>query len=178
MRVKGIARYTHLVNASAPRGTDKLKFSINVLVHKNDPQVPQIQAELNAAIANGFPSGMPANGHTCWHDMAVKEPGNATLADYMCLAASTNASMGRPTFVNSKLEPVIDPSVDGDTNGKIVYIDAGFGTYNQGSVGVKAYLNGVMSTDKEGEIPFESLSSKPTANSMFGDVAETAPTRF
>jgi hypothetical protein len=174
MRVQGIARYTHLAKPSAPKGSQDLKYSINILIHKNDPQLPNIQAELATTIKNGFPSGMPASAHTCLHDMAIKDPTNTALADYMSLSANTRADMNRPDFVDSNLDMIIDPAADSNTDGMVVYADINFATYDQVAKGVKAYLNAVMVTQQEGAIPRESLSSKPSVKSLFGDLVGTA----
>ena len=174
-KYKGIARYTHLVNPSAAKNTDKLMYSNTLLIHKSDPQCTTINAEVEAAKANGFPSGFPANGNTCWNDCAVSEPGNVHIKDYMSLKASTKADQGQPVFVDANLQPIIDPGMDGKLSGEIVWVDVGIASYSQGSEGVKAYLNGIMVAGETGAIPKEALSGKPTAQQMFGASAAPAP---
>lgn len=167
MRVQGIARYTHIANPGAPKGSDKKRHSVDILIHETDPQCAVINAAVAAAKANGFPSGFPANGHICWE----KLPAEGALAGYWSLSANTKVEHGRPTFVNSALQEIIDPAADGKTDGKIVYADVGIASYDQVSKGVKAYLNGLMVTDQDGAIPREALTSKPDAAGMFGDIA-------
>jgi len=174
-KFKGIARYAHTIKASAAKNTDNKQFSISILIHKSDPQCAVITAEHEAAKANGFPGGFPADGNICWTDLAVTEPGAPALRDYMQLRASTKEEFGRPVLVDVGLQPIIDPSWDGSSAGKIVFIDcSAIQAYNKGSSGVKAYLNGVMDTGEVGAIPVESLSSKPTAETMFGASPQTA----
>ena len=175
MRVKGIARYPHVINPSAPKGSDKQRFSLSILVHKSDPQCAAIHNEIEQVKQNGFPAGFPANGHVCWKDLAVEEPNNPAVHDYMSLSANTLATNGRPTLVDHTLQDVIDPGVEGRMEGTVVYADVGVASFNQVSQGVKAYLNGVMVTQEAGAIPKEALSSKPDANSMFGDITGGAP---
>ena len=175
-RFKGIARYPHLMRAGAPRGTDNLKFSLHVLFRKSDPQCLQIAAEVGAAKSDGFPSGFPPDGHECWFDMAVSKPDQITLGDYMCLSVSSKADRPRPDFVNSNLEPFLNESADAELVGTIVYVSVGFGTYDKGSQGVCAYLNGTLSTGLPSELKKDDLSAMPTAESMFGDIGITPAT--
>lgn len=176
MRVTGIARYAHVVNASAAKGADKKNFSICALIHKNDPQVQSLWQQQEAAKLNGFPSGFPNNGNVVFEDLAITEPNSPLLRDYMQLKASTGEEFGRPVLVDMNLQPIIDPSWDGSSAGRIVHIDVSeFTAYDKGSKGVKVYLNGIMDTGEMGAIPADQLSSKPTAESMFGDVGGAAP---
>ena len=171
MRVKGIARYTHIANPSAPKGSEKKRWSISTLIHKNDSQIAMINKEIEQAKANGFPSGFPANAHVCFVDCAIAEPDNTHLRDYMSLSANTSVEGGtKPHFVDANIQPIMDPAADGNTDGMVVFADVGIASYNQVSSGVKAYLNGVMVTDEQGAIPREALTSKPDAAQMFSDV--------
>jgi len=174
-KYKGIARYAHVITPGAPKGTDNKQHSINILIHKSDPQCAIINAEHESAKANGFPGGFPANGNVCWTDLAITDPGAPALRDYMCLKASTKPEYGTPVIVDAGLQPIMDPAWDSNVSGKIVYIDcSAIQAYNKGSEGVKAYLNGVMDTGEVGAIPVESLSSKPTAETMFGNATQQA----
>ena len=66
---------------------------------------------------------------------------------------------------------------DSNAVGKFVYVDGKIASYDKGSGGVKTYLNGVLVTDEVGPIPTEALSSKPSAENMFADIAGgAAPT--
>ena len=175
-KYKGISRYCHMVNPSKPKNSDKLSYSEVILIHKSDPQCAQITAEIEAAKKNGFPSGFPAAARTNWTDCAVTEPDNIALKDYMAFKASTDADQGMPVFVDAGLQPIIDPGMDGKITGKIVWIEAAVRSYPKGDGGVKAYLNGVMDTGEKGPIDPTLLSSRPDANSLFGDVANGAQT--
>ena len=171
MRVHGIARYPHIANPSAPKGSDKKKHSVSILIPKTDPQCAMIQAEVEAAKANGFPSGFPQNATTCWEDLALTDPANIAVANYMSLKSSTNVDNGMPRIVDANIQPILDPAIDSNMIGMMIYVDVGVASFDHVSKGVKAYLNGVMVTQQAGAIPKESLSNKPDAKSMFGDVA-------
>lgn len=173
---KVIARYCHIAKPGSAKGSDKLSWSIQGLIHKRDPQLPTLVAEIEAAKKNGFPSGFPAKGDTCLLDCAVEYPGSAALQDYMILKAKTSVDTGRkPHFVDINAQPLIDPMCDSNITGHYVYIDVGIATYNQASQGVKAYLNGVMDTGEMGPIALEHLSSVPSAHAMFSGVMSAPP---
>lgn len=176
-KFKGIARYAHVITPGAPKGTDNKRHSINILIHKSDPQCAIINAEHESAKANGFPGGFPANANVCWTDLAIAEPGATALRDYMNLKTSTKVEHGRPVLVDMALQPIMDPAWDSNVSGNIVFVDCAFQAYGKGSSGVKAYLNGVMDTGEVGAIPVESLSSKPTAETMFGSSAPQTATQ-
>jgi len=173
-KYKGIARYCHMVNPSSPKNSDKLSYSIVILIAKDDPQCAQITAEVEAAKKNGFPSGFPAKAQTNWNDCAVAEPENLAVQNYMAFKASTNADQTPPYFVDSGIQPIIDPAMDGKIVGKVVLIDAGVASYNKGEGGVKAYLNAVMDTGETGPIDPGLLSSRADAASIFGDYVQGA----
>lgn len=183
-RYKGIARYVHIMKPGGPKGTDKKYYSIDLLIHKSDPQCAAINAEFEAAKQNTFPSGFPAGGHSSWHDLRVSEPENTILADYMRLKISQDVTKGdRPPFVDQNVNPFLDPAADGNATGKIAYVTLYIGGYTVGSNGVKAYPNGILITDEMGPIPVDAISSTPSAEKMFGDIAggatptqTTAPT--
>lgn len=169
--VKGIAQHVHAVNASAARGSDKLKFSINVLVHKSDPQVATIAAGHQAALQNGFPAGLPAGADICWTDCAVTEPANAALSQYWRLRASTNVEHGQPQIMDMAQQPILDPALDGKLSGQVVWFGGDFASYTAGKQGVKCYFNGLMVTGEQGTIPTEALSSKPDMTAAFAQAA-------
>lgn len=177
---KVIARYCHIVNPSKAKGTDRLRWSIQGLIHKNDPQLAQLVAEVEAVKRNGFPSGFPPKADSCLLDCAVEYPGIEAFRDYYVLNANTpteiqGKQMIQPNFVDKYNRKLTDPRADGDITGHYAYMDVGFSTYQQGSQGIKAYLNGVMDTGEIGPIPVESLSSTPTGESMFANVCSPAP---
>ena len=106
--------------------------------------------------------------------MAITDPGAPVLRDYMCLKMGTKVEHGRPVLVDMALQPIMDPAWDSNVSGKVIFVDCAFAAYDQVSKGVKAYLNGIMDTGEVGAIPVESLSSKPTAESMFGNAPAVA----
>lgn len=173
---KGIVRYPHVSAASAAKGSDKKMFSLCLLFHKTDPQCQTITADHETAKQNGFPNGFPAKANTCWDDLALDPQCPPELKDYMQLKISTDEA-NRPVLCDAALQPVIDPAWDGTAAGKIVYVDCSpISAYDKGLGGVKSYLNGVMDTGEMGAIPAEKLSTKPTAEGMFGNIVNGGQT--
>lgn len=177
---KVIARYCHIINPGKPKGTDRIRWSIQGLVHKQDPQLPTLIAEVEATKKNGFPSGFPHKADSCLLDCAVEYPNDTVLRDYYVLNANTpleiqGKQMSQPNFVNKFNQKLTDPRADSDITGHYAYIDVGFKTYQQGSQGIKAYLNGVMDTGEIGPISVEDLSSTSTSESMFANVTTPPP---
>ena len=56
MLIKGICSFPTLFTPKVAKGADAAKFSVQVLIPPNDPQIPQIQAAVQQAKADAFPS--------------------------------------------------------------------------------------------------------------------------
>ena len=156
---------------SSPPNTEVKKYSINVLVHKEDPQCDAITKLCEESIGTSKDlAKLPIDSlRLCFVDMAIESPEETQLKDYMCMRASNKE---KPVLVDSNIQPIIDPSTQID--GNIVFIDCNPYPYNMSKAnrGLTCYLNGVMVTNEKGNLPLESISSKPTASQMFADVAE------
>lgn len=172
LRVKGIVRYPHVVTASSPPDIDKLMYSVQLLIHKSDPQIKEINNALDETTKNGFPKGKPEGFITCFTDGINDKNTNEKIKDYMILKFSTLASMTKPgAYVGPKRSEVIDPSEEADMVGKIGYVAGGTDTYSVSiNNGVKIYLNAIWVPGQKGDIPVEFLTSKPTADEIFGDL--------
>lgn len=170
MKVKGIARYAHVLKPSSKYN----KYSINVLIHKEDPQCAEIEKIINETIANKHPSKTPKNFKTCWKDLSIESPENEELLNYMCLTASPISSSGQPHIVDHNITPIIDPNYQ--IEGQYVYIEGNPWIYDKESDGIMFILNGTMVLNEKGPIPIESISSKPTVDQMFSDVVKINPT--
>lgn len=171
LMVKGIARYVHAVNPSAPKGTDKMRYGISVLIAKNDPQVPVIQAAFDQTKLNGFPGGVPGSAEFCWNDCAVSEAATPALAGYMDLRCSTGVEHGQPQIMDMAQQPIPDPALDGKLSGQIVWVAGDFASYTLGKQGIKCYFNGLMVTGEVGPIDGSLLSSKPDVAGAFAAAA-------
>jgi len=165
MRFQGIARYVHLTKASAPKDfPDKLRYGLEVLIRGDDPQTATIRAQIEA--------NKPADFSASSYVPLIECDG--ALAGYVALRARSSADYARPAFVKfgpNGMEEIIDPTADGNTVGKIVHVDVTFAGYSKGNGGVNCYLNGTAVTDADGPIDRELLSSGPSAQSLFGDLA-------
>lgn len=174
MKIKGIARYAHLVKPSSPKGADKLKYSVQLLVHKNDPLCSEIHKAIDETFQNKWPSNKPKNLHSCFKDCAVEEPGNTALVDYMSIKCATSAEFDRPVLVDESFTPIIDPATQID--GQIVWVDCNIGSYEHPlNSGVAAYLQGTLITSEKGSLPLDAITSKPSAESMFSSVIKESP---
>lgn len=168
--VSGVARYPHLVNPSASKGSDKMQYSVNVLVSKNDAnQVAMITQAMDAAVLVRFPNGAPAvDFRNAWVDLAIVEPQNKALANYWSLKVSSDASEATPSLVDMNRQPLMTGEVK---SGDKIYVSAFCSAYNQKGKGVKAYLNATMTTGEQGEINPESLSNIQSVEDLFQNVA-------
>lgn len=176
MKSKGIVRYPHLIKASAPKDTDTYFYSVNLLIHKSDPEVARIQKLMDETIANSYPKGVPANFISCFNDLAITEPENSALSNYMCLKIKSKAEFNTPTIVDKNKQPIMNPNLDNEITGFMVWVAYGLGCWKHaGKNGINAYLNAVLVTEEKGPIPVESISSKPSVEAMFDGIDEDEP---
>lgn len=173
LKIKGILSYPHLFSPRAVNPGDDPKYSVSILIRKDDPQLAQVQALVDQEKANGFPSGFPANGKLCLKDCAVEPSfaGDPKLHNFMVL--STN-NKDKPQVVDmGTLGPLMDPAMI--YAGCVAWVSVGIQAYSMPvNKGVGAYVNGVMPTGEEGELG--RIDGRPTAAQMFGDVqGQAAP---
>lgn len=171
IKVKGILSYPSLFNARQIGGEGEPKYSVVLLISKNDPQLAQVQAVIEQEKANGFPSGFPPTGKSCLKDGATDPTfsQDPRMHNYMCV---TMTNTDKPQIVDANLQPVMDPAQV--YAGCEAWVSFGLQAYNkQVNKGVGAYVNGVMITGVEGELG--RIDGRPTAEQMFGDVAGGAP---
>jgi hypothetical protein len=163
--LKGIARYPHCFTPSAPPGTDTRRYSIQLLVHKNDPAIQTALAAQQADITATFPAGLPPKADLFITDLSTVAGTDPRLQEYYNVTFSTKEEQGQPTLVDQNYNPLINPN---DVQpGDIVWVNGATLAYNVGDKGVKCYFNGLMTTGEKGTIPVELLSSRPTAQQMF-----------
>lgn len=176
MKSKGIVRYPHLIKPSAPKDTETYFYSINLLIHKSDPQIAKIQKLMDETIANSYPKGVPANFISCFNDLAITEPDNLDLKNYICLKVKSKAEFNVPNVVDKNKEPIMSSNLDNELTGIIVWAAYGLGCWKHaGKNGINAYLNAVLVTEEKGPIPVESLSSKPSVEAMFEGIDDDEP---
>jgi len=171
LKIKGILSYPNIFIAKAINPGDDPKFTASLLILKTDPQVPVIQAAIEAVKLNGFPSGFPASGKTCLHDCAVKFPDDPTLANYMVLTAAAKANK-KPIVVDMNVLPVMS---EADAYAGVeVWFSVNIYSYDMPvSKGVTSGLNGVMVTGVEGALGH--LGNEESPAEMFAGIAGTAP---
>jgi len=171
--IKGILSFPALFTPKVAKGANEPKFSCTVLIPPNDPQIAQIQAEVDAAKLNTFPSGYTGTDE-CFGPYDVKYQGkeyyDPQFSGWYVFSCSAKAE-DKPAVVDLARQPVIDPSVV--YPGSIVYVNAGISGYVKGKGGIGGWLNGVMVTGEEGQ--FGRLDNKPSVDHMFSNVAGGVP---
>ena len=166
--LKGIARYPHVFTPSAPPGTTTRRYSIQLLVEKNDPRMQQALAAQNAEIVAAFPTGLPKKADVFITDLAAEEGTDPRLHGYYSVTFSTKEEQGQPALVGPDYQPLTNPNQV--QPGDIVWVNGATQAYTVGDSGVKCYFNGLMTTGEKGAIPPELLSARPTAQKMFATV--------
>ena len=172
--IKGIASFPAVFTPKIPKGSTEPKFSIAVLIAPGDPQIAVLQAAVEAAKAESFPSGYNGTDE-CFgpYDtmFAGKDYYDPKFSGYWVFKCSAKAD-DRPAVVDENQVRIIDPGAV--FPGCVVYVSAGISGYTKGKGGIGGWLNGVMVTAEEP--PMGRLDSKPTVDQMFAGVdASAAP---
>jgi len=172
--IKGILSFPKVFTPEVPKAGGEAKFSCSVLIPPTDPQVAQLQAEVEQAKLNGCPSGYDGKNE-CFGLYEVKIPPSKDYHDprfvgwyvFTCTAKADD----RPAVVDMNRTPVIDPSKV--YSGAVAYVNAGISYYPTGNGGIGGWLNGVMITEEEP--PMGRLDGKPSVDQMFAGVNGAAP---
>lgn len=176
--IKGILSFSSIFTATIAKGSSEPKFTAMVIMPSNDPQVPALLAEVNAAKLNTYPSGLPANSNICFdlYEKKVtpdKDYHDPRLVGWYAFTCSAKAD-DKPAIVDMAHVPIIDPSQV--FSGMNVFVSAGISGYVKGTGGIGGWLNGVMSTGELGQLG--RLDGKPSIEQMFaaaGNAAAPAP---
>lgn len=172
IKVKGILSYPHLFSARSVNPGDDPKYSVSVLLRKDDPQLAQVRDAIAKEKLNTWPSGFPDKGRVFLKDGMIEYPDNPKMHEYMILNTSTGID-SKPSVVDMNLQPVLDP---GQTcAGTVAWVAFNTFTYNQNvNKGVSAGLNAVMTTNEIGELG--RLDGRPSVEAIFADVAAATNT--
>ena len=169
--VKGVARYPRVMTAAEFKNDGKFKFSVELLVLKGSEDFYKVDKTFNELFKNTYPSGPPKSMKKCWKDLAIEEPENTDLSNYMALKLSSGKAYP-PSVIDAARQKVIDPSADGQILGQDIYVQGKLFSYANQSQGIACYLNAVMFTGVDGVIPKESFSKAPSAESIFSGIGE------
>ena len=173
MLIKGIISFPNLFTPKLAKGATDPKFGVTVLLPPNDPQAAAIQAEVEAAKANGFPSGYTGSDE-CFGAYDVKYAGkeyyDPRFSGWWVFGCSAKAD-DRPAVVDVNFTPVIDPSQV--FSGMVAHVNAAVSAYTKGKGGIGGWLNGVMVTAEEP--PMGRLDNKPSVEQMFATVQGGPP---
>lgn len=173
MLIKGVLSFPTLFTPKIARGADQAKYSVTVLLPPNDPQVQQIQAEVDNAKLNGFPSGYTGQDE-CFGPYDTKYAGKDYYDQRFSgwyVFSCTAKQEDKPTVVDLNYTPIIDPGAV--FSGMVGYVNANVSAYTKGKGGIGGWLNGVMITTEEP--PMGRLDNKPTTEQMFAGVPGAAP---
>jgi len=174
MLIKGIISFPTLFTAKVPQAGGDAKYGVTVLLPPNDPQLAAIQAEVDAAKQNTFPSGIPNNANVCFAPYDVKYAGkdyyDPRFTGWHIFTCSAKQE-DKPSVVDGNYNQIIDPGQV--YSGMVAYVNAGISGYIKGTGGVGGWLNGVMLTAEEP--PMGRLDNKPSVEQMFAGVPGGAP---
>ena len=163
--IKGIISFPAIFTPKTPKGSTEEKYGCSVLIAPGDPQIAVLQAEVNAAKANSFPSGYNGSDE-CFAPYDTKYAGkdyyDPRFTGWYVFSCSAKAD-DRPAVVDANRMPVVDPSKV--YSGMVAYVSAGISGYTKGKGGIGGWLNGVMITDEEPTMG--RLDGKPSVDQMF-----------
>lgn len=166
--IKGVLSFPALFQAKVAKGATDAKFGCTVLLAPGDPQIATIQAEVEAAKANSFPSGY-TGADECFGPYDTKYAGkeyyDPRFSGWYVFSCSAKED-DRPAVVDMSRMPVVDPAKV--YSGMVAYVSAGISGYTKGKGGIGGWLNGVMITDEEA--PMGRLDGKPSVDQMFSQV--------
>ena len=175
----GIIHFPRLFVPKAADGSDKKKYNCGILIPANDPQVPIIQAEVEAGKMNSFPSGYTGTD-CCFGLYEDKVPPNKSYHDprfigwYLLTANAAEAD--RPGVADANRQQIIDSGAV--VSGMMGWLIVNIAGYTTGRGGVAGYLNGMMLSGVPGEMgPMGRLDGKPSFEQLFASVggATAAP---
>lgn len=155
------------------------KYGVSVIFLPGDPQIEQLKAIINEAIANGYPNGFPASAKTCFksYDDAYKGRGIPVCDRWYdprfsgAYVLSTSApTTQKPDLVDQNFQPIIDPSEV--YAGAVGWVNCGISKYTKGTGGIGGWLNGVMILNEEP--PMGRLDNKPSVEQMFAGVGNAS----
>ena len=110
--IKGIISFPAIFTPKTPKGSTEEKYGCSVLIAPGDPQIAVLQAEVNAAKANSFPSGYDGSDE-CFAPYDTKYAGkdyyDPRFTGWYVFSCSAKAD-DRPAVVDANRQPVIDPS--------------------------------------------------------------------
>lgn len=170
--VKGILSFPQVFTPKLAKGATEPKYGVTVLLAPGDPQIASLQAEVDAAKLNGFPSGYTGQDE-CLGAYDVKYAGkdyyDPRFTGWWVFSCSAKAD-DKPAVVDMAHQPIIDPGAI--YSGMVGYVSAGISAYIKGKGGIGGWLNGVMLTAEEP--PMGRLDGKPSVEQMFAGVTPGA----
>lgn len=166
--IKGILSFPTLFIPKVAKGADLPKYSCSILLPPTDPQIPALQAEVEAAKLNSFPSGYTGQDE-CLTAYDIKYAGkdyyDPRFTGWWALSCTAKVE-DKPAVVDMSHQPILDPGAV--YSGMVGYVHLGISGYTKGKGGIGGWLNGVMVTAEEP--PMGRLDGKPSVEQMFANV--------
>lgn len=171
--IYGVLSFPSIFTPKIAQGASEAKYSCTVLIPPGDPQIATLQAAVDTAKANSFPSGYTGTDE-CFGLYDEKYAGKSyydpRFTGWYVFSCSAKAD-DKPVVVDANHQPVVDPSTV--CSGMMVHVHAGISGYTKGRGGIGGWLNGVMSTGEMGKMG--RLDNKPTAEQMFAGIGAATP---
>lgn len=178
--IHGRLSFEHIWTPQAPNENSEPKYSLLLIIPKTDPQIPAIQAAIQAAAQEGVntrkftqlpdPNAMkypPLRDGDSLTDSG--EPRGAEFAGNYFINAKSPQNR-KPFIVDGNVQPIIDQSEV--YSGCYVNVAVQFFPYaNSGNKGISASLNGVQKV-ADGE---HLGAARPDADQLFGVIGNAAP---
>ena len=172
--------YPHLAQPKAFKGEKDPKYSVTLVIPKDDPQIATIRAIEQALIAKELDGVIPTG-----NNILLKEaPNNPAMAGCYLMAAKTKDQPGLSHRTEAGRQKLLDPTVIQD--GDWCYCAINIYAYTQPSKGVTSFLNYVM-FDRRGEGKLgtgggpsedEAFAHVPGAAASPGGVTQVNPNPF
>lgn len=178
-RIKGIIRYPHPLKPykfkESLNKPDSHFIGVNILLHKDDPQLQYLENIINEKIANSQFAKTPEK--VKGKNYPIQKCKEESLSDYFEVRIKTGISdVNLPTekwkvpVLGEDRKPFPESTDEKNFIGKIGYAIVNCDIYTFQSIGVKFYFNGLLVTSQNGPLSFDQLSKVETIESMFEDV--------
>ena len=160
--------FAHIWKPTAARGSDKLKYSVSLLIKKSDKatvKVVQAAIENAKAVYVSKFGALPKNWDNPLHDGDEEKSDDENYADCWYLNAKSDQKPGIVHLENGKVVPLEDESelVSGD----YAKVQINFFPYNNVNKGIGVGLNNIFKTRQD-----VALSGRQAATAAFADEQE------
>ena len=98
-----------------PKGGTNKRYDCNLLIAPNHPQLNEVVQLFNAAVAGGYPQGVPAGTNVCMGLYETRTDPTKNYYDprfvgWTNVQVTRREAEGRPPVMDTSMVPVIDPA--------------------------------------------------------------------